>query len=141
MPQFFSTYRPIMSSNDMSNALKNLHPEVPFSYIRDDTTSALTKLSGIFKNNFQKVQMLRLQNAPAKATERTIHAESSNPILAYPMHQWFQMISKTIVNAQDTTNAPLLPRVVTPMTRRLAPPRVPMRSQNLSPQNLSQEDF
>jgi hypothetical protein len=46
-----------------------------------------------------------------------------------------------IINTEDTTNAPLIPRVVTPMTGWLAPPRVPMRSQNLSPRNLSQNDF
>jgi hypothetical protein len=52
-----------------------------------------------------------------------------------------QTRSQTKINAQDTTNAPLLPRVVTPMTSRPAPPRVPMRSQNLPPRNLSQDDF
>jgi hypothetical protein len=45
------------------------------------------------------------------------------------------------MKTEDTTNAPLLPRVVTPMTGRVAPPRVPMRSQNLSPKNLSQYNF
>jgi hypothetical protein len=57
------------------------------------------------------------------------------------MPQQCQTRSQTINNDQDTTNAPLLPRVVTPMTSRSAPPRVPMRSQNLSPGNLSQYDF
>jgi hypothetical protein len=36
---------------------------------------------------------------------------------------------------------PLLPRVVTPMTGRAASPRVPARTQNISPINLSQDDF
>jgi hypothetical protein len=45
------------------------------------------------------------------------------------------------MNAEGTTNVPLLPRVVTPMTGRLAPLRVPMRSQNISPRNLLQDDF
>jgi hypothetical protein len=141
MPQLSSTYRLIMAANDMSNALKNPHPEVPFSHIGDDTIAALTTLAEIFKNNFQKVPILGLPNAPAKAPERTIPAELSNPILASPMDQLCQTISQTIIHAQDTTNAPLLPRVVTPMTSRPAPPRVPMRSQNLSPRNLSQDDF
>jgi hypothetical protein len=44
-----------MAANDMSNALKNPHPEVPFSHIGDDTIAALTMLAEIFKNNFQKV--------------------------------------------------------------------------------------
>jgi hypothetical protein len=141
MPQLSSTNRLIMASKDMSNALKNPHPEVPFSQIRDDTIAALTKLAEIFKNNFQKVQTLGLPNAPAKAAERTIPAESFDPILAYPMHRRCQTRSQTIINAQDTTNAPLLPRVVTPMTSQTAPLRVPIRSQNLSPRNLSQDYF
>jgi hypothetical protein len=55
MPQLSSTYRLIMAANDISNALKNPHPEVPFSHIGDDTIAALTTLVEIFKNNFQKV--------------------------------------------------------------------------------------
>jgi hypothetical protein len=52
-----------------------------------------------------------------------------------------QTRSQTKINAQDMTNMPLLPRVVTPITIRPAPPRVPKRSQNLSPRNLSQDNF
>jgi hypothetical protein len=33
MPQLSSTYRLIMADNDMSNALRNPHPEVPFLHI------------------------------------------------------------------------------------------------------------
>jgi hypothetical protein len=141
MPQLSSTDRLIMAANDMSNALKNPHPEVPLSHIGDDTISALTKLAEIFKTKFQKVQTPGLPNVPATASEHTITANLSQPILASPMHQQRQTRSQTIINTKDTTNAPLLPRVVTPMTTRPAPPRVPMRSQNLSPRNLSQDDF
>jgi hypothetical protein len=49
--------------------------------------------------------------------------------------------SQTTIHAQDITKAPLLPRVVTPMTRNPSPLRVPTRSQNLSSRNLSQDDF
>jgi hypothetical protein len=54
MPQLSSTDRLIMAANDMSNALKNSHPEVPFSHIGDDTITALTTLAEIFKNKFKK---------------------------------------------------------------------------------------
>jgi hypothetical protein len=141
MPQLSSTDILLMATNDISNAIKNPHPEVPFSHIGDDAIAALAKLAENFKNKFQKVQTLGLPNAPAKAAERTISAELSNPILASTIHQRCQTRSQTIINAQDTTNAPLLPRVVTPMMSRPAPPRVPMRSQTLSPRDLSQGDF
>jgi hypothetical protein len=141
MPQLSSTDRLIMAVNEMSNALRNPHPELPFSHIGDDTIAALTKLAEIFKNKFQKVQTQGLPNAPAKASGHTIPANLSHPILASPMHQQCQTRSQTIINAKGTTNAPSLPRVVTPMMSRPAPPRVPMRSQNLSHRNLSQDIF
>jgi hypothetical protein len=75
MPQLSSTDRLIMAANDMSNALKNHHPEVPFSHIGDDIITALTTLAEIFKNKYQKVQTLGLPTAPAKAAKRTIPAE------------------------------------------------------------------
>jgi hypothetical protein len=141
MPQLSSTDRLIMAAKDMSNALKNPHPEVPFAKIGDDTIEALTKLAEIFKKQFQKVQTPGLSNAPSKAARNKIPANLSHPILASPVLQQCQTRSQTTIIAKNTTNAPLLPRVVTPMTGRAAPPRVPMRSQNLSPRNLSQDDF
>jgi hypothetical protein len=141
MLQLSSTDRLIMASNDMSNALKNPHPEVPFSHIGDDTIAALTKLAEIFKTKFQKVQTQGLPNVPATASEHTIPSNLSHPILASNVHQQRQKRSQTIMNTKDTTNATLLLRVVTPMTSRPTPPRVPMRSQNLSPRKLSQNDF
>jgi hypothetical protein len=130
-----------MAANDMSNALTNLHPEVPFAQVGDDTIEALTKLAEIFKNKFQKVRSPGLSNAPAKTAESKIPADLSHPILTSLVQQRYQKRSQTIINTEDTTNVPLLPRVVKPMTGRVAPPRVPMRSQNLSPRNISQDDF
>jgi hypothetical protein len=106
MPQLSSTDILIMAANDMSNALKNPHLDVPFSHIGDDTIAALTRLAEILKNNFQKVQTPGLPNAPAKAAEHTIPADLSHPILAFPVHQQCQKRSQTIINAKDTTNAP-----------------------------------
>jgi predicted RNase H-like nuclease len=50
----------IMAANDMSNALKSSHPEVPFTQIGDDTIEARrsrswTKFS---KTNFKKFKLL-----------------------------------------------------------------------------------
>jgi hypothetical protein len=139
MPQLSSTDRLIMAANDMSNALKNTHPEVPFSHIGDDTMAALRTLAEIFKNKFQKVQTHGLPNVPATAAEHTIHSNLSRPIFASPVQR--QTRSQAILNTKYTTNAILPPRVVAPMTTRPAPPRVPTRSQNLSPRNLSQDNF
>jgi hypothetical protein len=52
-----------------------------------------------------------------------------------------QTRSHTTIHTQDFPNVPLPPRVVTPRTLRPSPPRVPPRSQRLSPHNLSPDDF
>jgi hypothetical protein len=52
-----------------------------------------------------------------------------------------QTRSQTTIHTQDITNAPLPPRVFTPRTLNPSPTRVPTRSQQLSPRNLSQNDF
>jgi hypothetical protein len=50
--------------------------------------------------------------------------------------------SQTRIHTQDIPNVPLPPRVVTPWTLCQSPPRVPTAgSQQLSPHNLSQDDF
>jgi hypothetical protein len=76
-----------------------------------------------------------------KLTVRTCPAASSTPILSSPVPPPRQTRSRTTIHARDITNATLLPRVVTPMSRQPSPPRVPRRSQNLAPRNLSQDDF
>jgi hypothetical protein len=125
----------------MTDALQNPHPEVPFAHIRDDTVSALAELATIFKLKLRQTPPPTLPPAPPKVNQCPCLAESSNPILASPMPPPRQMRSQTTIHAQDITNAPLLPRVVTPMTRNPSPSRVPTRSRNLSPCNQSQNDF
>jgi hypothetical protein len=49
MPKLSSTNRLIMAAKDMTDALQNPHPEVPFARVGDDTISALADLAEIFK--------------------------------------------------------------------------------------------
>jgi hypothetical protein len=49
MPQFSSTDRLLMAATDMTDALQNPHPEIPFASVGDETISALTYLAAIFK--------------------------------------------------------------------------------------------
>jgi hypothetical protein len=60
MPQLLSTDRLLMAAKDMTDALQNPHPEVPFASVGDDTIVALTDLAAIFK--------LKLWQAPPPAT-------------------------------------------------------------------------
>jgi hypothetical protein len=130
-----------MAAKVMTDALQNNHPEVPFTHVGDDIISALTELANIFKLKLRKTQPTTLPAAPPTVNLRPCLTTSSNPILAAPMPPPRQTRSQTTIHARDTTNSPLLPRVVTPMMRNPSPPRVPMRSRNLSPRNLSQDEF
>jgi hypothetical protein len=85
MPLLSSTDRLIMEANDMSNALQNPHPGVTFTHVGDDTISALTALAEIFKLKFENVHIPKLPAPPAKVTQRTCLAKSSNSILDSPM--------------------------------------------------------
>jgi predicted RNase H-like nuclease len=49
MPQLSSTDRLLMAAKDMTDALQNPHPEVPFASVGDDTVKALADLAAIFK--------------------------------------------------------------------------------------------
>jgi hypothetical protein len=49
MPQLTSTDRLLMAAKDMTDALQNPHPEVPFASVGDDTIATLTDLAAIFK--------------------------------------------------------------------------------------------
>jgi hypothetical protein len=69
MPQLSSTDRLLVAANDMDNALKHPHPDVPFTQVGDDTITALAQLATIFKNKFQKPTAPELIQAPPKAAE------------------------------------------------------------------------
>jgi hypothetical protein len=141
MPQLSSTARLLMAVNGMADALKNPHPEVPFAHIGDGTITALAQLATIFKNNFQKPSALELIQAPLKAAENKQPAALAQPILTSFIQHKYHKRSKRPISVNTAHNTPLLPRVVTPMTGQAASPRVPARTQNLSPRNLSQDDL
>jgi hypothetical protein len=70
MPQLPSTYRLLMAVKDMTDALQNPHPEVPFASVGDDTVKALADLAAIFKLKIQQAPSLETQASPATATQR-----------------------------------------------------------------------
>jgi hypothetical protein len=141
MLQISSTKRLIMAAKDMTDALQNPHPEVPFARVGDDTILALAELAAVFKLKLRQTPSPTPQAAPLKVIHRPLLAKSSNPILDSPMPISRQTRSQTTIHTQDISNAPLPPRVVTPRTLNPSPPRLPTRSQRLSPHNLSQKDL
>jgi hypothetical protein len=141
MPRLSSTDILLMAAKDMTDALQNPHLDVPFTQVGDDTISALTALAEIFKLKVQKGQTPGRQTAPPKVSLLPCLADPSNPMLTPPTPLPRQTRSQTTIHAQNTANAPLLPRAVTPVSRSSPPPRVPTQTENLSPRNLSQDAF
>jgi hypothetical protein len=129
MPQLSSTDRLLMAAKDMTDALQNPHPEVPFTSVGDDTIAALTDLAAIFKLKLQQPPFPATQPSPAKVVPRPSLVPSSNHILTSPIPIKRQTRSQTTIHTQDIPNVPLPLRMVTPRTLRQSPPRVPTGSQ------------
>jgi hypothetical protein len=141
MPQLSSTDRLIMASKDMTDALQNPHPDVPFASVGNDTIEALADLAAIFKLKLQQAPSPATQASPAKVVQRPSLIPLSTQILSSPMPNRRQTRSQTTIHTQNIPDMPLPPRMVTPRTLHHSPPRVPTGSWQLSPRNLSQYDF
>jgi hypothetical protein len=59
-----------MDAKDMTDALHNPHPELPFACVGDDTIAALADLAAIFK--------LKLQQTPSHTRLKLCLPRSSN---------------------------------------------------------------
>jgi hypothetical protein len=141
LPQLSPTDRLLMAAKDMTDALQNPHPAVPFASVGDDTIAALTDLAAIFKLKLQQAPSTTTQASPPKVVSRPSLVPPPNQILNSPMPIRRQTRSQKTIHTQDIPNVPLPPRVVTPRTLRESTPRVPTGSQRLSPRNLSQDNF
>jgi hypothetical protein len=116
MPQLSSTDRLLMAAKDITDALQNPHPEVPFASVGDDTISALADLAAIFKLKLKQTPSPTPQAVPPQVSQRPCLDESSNQILNSPMPTTRQTRSQTTIHTQDIPYVPLPPRVVTPRT-------------------------
>jgi hypothetical protein len=137
MPQMSSTDRILLAAQDMTDALKHPHPDVPFATIGDDTIAALEKLSEIFTRKFKKQEKPDPAPEPEKlhGIQRNVAPEGS--ILSRPIQNHITRKNPTATRFSAGKQPP--PRVVTQATRRVSPPRVKARAQQLSPRNLSRD--
>jgi hypothetical protein len=126
-----------MAAQDITHALKHPHPDVPFATIGDDTITALEKLAEIFTRKFNKQE----KSDPTPEPER-LHGIQRNvapnaSMLLPPIQNHITKTNPTATHSSADPQPP--PRVVTPATRRVSPPRVKARAQQLSPRNLSRD--
>jgi hypothetical protein len=141
IPQLSSTERLLMAAKDTTDAFQNPHPEVPFASVGDDTVKALADLAAIFKLKLQQAPSPVTQASPVRIIQRPNLIPLPTQISTSPMTDKWQTRSQTTIHTPDITDRPLPPRVVTPRTLRHSPPRVPNGSLELTPRNLSQDDF
>jgi hypothetical protein len=137
----------LMAAHDMNDALKHPHPCVPFTKIGDGKITALAHLSAILKNKFQKPLEPEISHSSIKVAENKHPSALIRQMLTSPAKHNYQTRLQPQVNptssanVMESQNLPQLWRVVTPAARSAAPPRVPVRTRNFSPRNLSHEDF
>jgi hypothetical protein len=96
-----------MADNDMTDALKHPHPDVPFNTVEEDKISALTTLAAIFKRKYNKSPGQHLIGSPIKAAEKKLPAVYIQPVLTYPVKNIYQIRSKTQVNTVPPTSVSL----------------------------------
>jgi hypothetical protein len=70
MPQLSSTNRLLMAAKDMTEALQNPHPEVPFTRVGYDTILALADLAAIFKLKLRQTPSPTPQAVPPTVFQR-----------------------------------------------------------------------
>jgi hypothetical protein len=141
MPELSSTDQLLMAAKDMTDALHNPHPEVPFARVGDDTIKALAYLAANVKLKSQQAPSPVTQASPATIIQRPNIIPFPALISASLMPNKRQTRSQTTIHTPYIPYRPLPPRVVTPMTLHHSPPRVPTGSLELTPRHLSQDDF
>jgi hypothetical protein len=85
MPQIFSTDRVLMPAQDMTDALKQPHPDAPFATIGDDTISALATLAEILTRKFKKAEAPEIPLGPIKSAANKQPASHVQPTLTSPL--------------------------------------------------------
>jgi hypothetical protein len=132
-----STDRILMAAQDMTDALKHPHTDKPFATIGYDTIATLEKWSEIFTRKFKKQEKPDPIPKPEKlhGIQRDVAPEDS--ILSPPIKSYITRKKSTATHFSEGRQPP--PRVVTPTTRRVSPPKVKARAQKLSPRNLSRD--
>jgi hypothetical protein len=93
MPYMSSTDRILMATQDMTDALKNPHPEVPFATIGDDTISALATLAEIFTRKFKKTEATDSPPALQKTAANKRQNSRPQPEIMSPIKQNHQQTS------------------------------------------------
>jgi hypothetical protein len=92
------TDRLLIAAQDMTGALKQPRPDVPFATIGDDTIPALATLADIFTRKFKHTVAPAMPHAPVKAAENKQPEALVQPTLASPLKHQYQTRLQTQVS-------------------------------------------
>jgi hypothetical protein len=98
MPQMSSTDRILMTSQDITDAVKHPHPDVPFATIGDDRITALATLSEIFTRKFTKREANNVPPSPQKTVYNTRQRPDLQPVITSPIKNYDQPRTQTNSN-------------------------------------------
>jgi hypothetical protein len=90
MPQMSSSDRILMAAQDMTDALKHPHPDVPFATIGYDTIHALETLSEIFTRKFTKPEANKVPQSPKKTASNKRQGSEFQPVTTSPIKHYHQ---------------------------------------------------
>jgi hypothetical protein len=139
IPQLSSTDILIMAAKDMTDALQNPHPEVPFAHVGDDTILALTELATIFK---LKLRQTPPPTLPAASHGQTTHMpfriiqsnlsfshapNASNEITDNNSHTRHKQRAITSEGGHTKDSQPITPEGAHSLAESLSPQLVPKR--------------
>jgi hypothetical protein len=79
-----------MDARDMTDALKDPHPDVPCETIGDDTITALAQLAKKLKKKFQKHVAAEISQAPIKAPINKQPSPLIQKVITSPMQHNYQ---------------------------------------------------
>jgi hypothetical protein len=90
MPQISSSERILMDAQDMIDALKHPHPDVPFATIGDDTITTLATLSEIMTKKITKPEAKNVPPSPPKTASRKRQGSELQPVITSPIKHYHQ---------------------------------------------------
>jgi hypothetical protein len=98
MPQISSSDRILMAAQDIKDALKHPHPDVPFGTIGDDTIASLATLSEISTKNFTTPETNNVPPSPQTIASYTRQRSELQPVITSPIKHYHQPRSQTKSN-------------------------------------------
>jgi hypothetical protein len=106
-----------MAAQDMTDALRHPHPDVPFVTTGDDTLTALAALSEMFTKKITQPKANNVPPSPQKTVSNKRQGSELQPVITLSIEHYHKPRTETNAN-QKNENKQKTPRQITPATSR-----------------------